>query len=32
MFCAQAGAKHVYAIECANIANQAKQIVEINAL
>lgn len=30
MFCAQAGAKHVYGIECANIADRAMQIVKTN--
>jgi predicted RNA methylase len=32
MFAAQAGAKHVYAIDCSNIAKQAKQIVKDNHL
>eukprot|EP00894_Picocystis_sp_ML_P004430 jgi/Pico_ML_1/54947/g83.t1 len=30
MFCAQAGAKHVYGIECANIADKAMQIIKAN--
>jgi protein arginine N-methyltransferase 1 len=30
MFSAQAGAKHVYAVDCSSIIEQAKQIVEIN--
>jgi len=30
MFAAQAGAKHVYGIECANIVTQARQIVKAN--
>ncbi|EDQ88287.1 uncharacterized protein MONBRDRAFT_37585 [Monosiga brevicollis MX1] len=30
MFAAQAGAKHVYAIDCSNIAKQARQIVKDN--
>jgi Ribosomal protein L11 methyltransferase (PrmA) len=30
MFAAQAGAKHVYAVDCSSIADQARQIVEIN--
>eukprot|EP01090_Pellita_catalonica_P001213 TRINITY_DN1090_c0_g1_i3.p1 TRINITY_DN1090_c0_g1~~TRINITY_DN1090_c0_g1_i3.p1 ORF type:complete len:374 (-),score=67.72 TRINITY_DN1090_c0_g1_i3:33-1154(-) len=30
MFCAQAGAKHVYAIDCSDIINQARTIVETN--
>ncbi|KAK8812260.1 hypothetical protein WA158_007494 [Blastocystis sp. Blastoise] len=32
MFAAQAGAKHVYGIECSNIAYQAKEIVKENKL
>uniref|UniRef100_F6X5I5 Protein arginine N-methyltransferase 6 n=1 Tax=Ciona intestinalis TaxID=7719 RepID=F6X5I5_CIOIN len=31
-FCAQAGAKKVYAIEASNIAKQAKKVVELNGL
>jgi len=27
MFCAKAGAKHVYAVDCSDIINQAKQII-----
>jgi len=30
MFAAQAGAKHVYAVDCSSIIVQAKQIVEKN--
>jgi predicted RNA methylase len=30
MFSAQAGAKHVYAVDCSSIIEQAKKIVEIN--
>ena len=30
MFAAQAGAKHVYGVDCSSIAEQARQIVEIN--
>lgn len=30
MFAAQAGAKHVYAVDCSSIIAQAKQIVEKN--
>jgi protein arginine N-methyltransferase 1 len=30
MFSAQAGAKHVYAVDCSSIIEQAKQIIEIN--
>ena len=30
MFAAQAGAKHVYAVDCSSIADQARQIVELN--
>lgn len=30
MFSAQAGAKHVYAVDCSSIIDQAKKIVEIN--
>ncbi|RZC49950.1 hypothetical protein C5167_018386 [Papaver somniferum] len=30
LFCAKAGAKHVYAIECSQMADMAKQIVETN--
>ena len=30
MFCARAGAKKVYAVECSNIATQARQIIEAN--
>mmetsp|Transcript_7108 Transcript_7108/g.9588 ORF Transcript_7108/g.9588 Transcript_7108/m.9588 type:complete len:148 (+) Transcript_7108:1184-1627(+) len=30
MFAAKAGAKHVYAVDCSSIINQAKRIVEIN--
>jgi type I protein arginine methyltransferase len=30
MFSAQAGAKHVYAVDCSSIAEQARQIVERN--
>ncbi|KAM7260353.1 hypothetical protein ACFE04_016094 [Oxalis oulophora] len=30
LFCAKGGAAHVYAVECSNIADMAKQIVEIN--
>lgn len=32
MFAARAGAKHVYAVDCASIADQARIIVEANAL
>jgi len=32
MFCAKAGAKHVYAVYCSDIINQAKQIVIDNHL
>jgi hypothetical protein len=30
MFAAQAGAKHVYAVDCSSIADQAREIIEIN--
>ncbi|KAJ8431024.1 hypothetical protein Cgig2_019347 [Carnegiea gigantea] len=30
LFCAKAGAKHVYAVECSHMADMAKQIVEAN--
>ncbi|XP_057544539.1 protein arginine N-methyltransferase 1.1-like isoform X1 [Amaranthus tricolor] len=30
LFCAKAGAKHVYAVECSQMADMAKQIVEAN--
>ncbi|XP_062090982.1 probable protein arginine N-methyltransferase 1.2 [Humulus lupulus] len=30
LFCAKAGAKHVYAVECSHMANTAKEIVEAN--
>ncbi|KAL2930209.1 Protein arginine N-methyltransferase 1.1 [Bienertia sinuspersici] len=30
LFCAKAGAKHVYAVECSDMADMAKQIVEAN--
>ncbi|KAI3956915.1 hypothetical protein MKX01_000949 [Papaver californicum] len=30
LFCAKAGAKHVYAIECSQMADMAKEIVETN--
>lgn len=30
LFCAKAGAKHVYAIECSHMADMAKEIVETN--
>ncbi|KAL8160838.1 hypothetical protein V2J09_012327 [Rumex salicifolius] len=30
LFCAKAGAKHVYAVECSHMADMAKQIVETN--
>lgn len=30
LFCAKAGAKHVYALECSDIAKQAKEIVRVN--
>nr|AFK37387.1 unknown [Lotus japonicus] len=30
LFCAKAGAKHVYAVECSQMANMAKEIVETN--
>ncbi|KAH9762827.1 protein arginine N-methyltransferase 1.1 [Citrus sinensis] len=30
LFCAKAGAAHVYAVECSQMANMAKQIVEAN--
>ena len=30
MFAAQAGAKHVYGVDCSSIAEQARQIVELN--
>ncbi|KAJ8766925.1 hypothetical protein K2173_011743 [Erythroxylum novogranatense] len=30
LFCAKAGAAHVYAVECAHVANMAKEIVESN--
>ncbi|XWS69987.1 hypothetical protein CRYUN_Cryun03dG0010600 [Craigia yunnanensis] len=32
LFCAKAGAAHVYAVECSHMADMAKQIVEINGL
>jgi protein arginine N-methyltransferase 1 len=30
LFCAKAGAKHVYAIECSQMADMAKEIVKTN--
>ncbi|KAJ7973731.1 Protein arginine N-methyltransferase [Quillaja saponaria] len=30
LFCAKAGAKHVYAVECSHMADMAKEIVESN--
>lgn len=30
MFAAQAGAKHVYGVDCSSIADQATRIVDIN--
>ncbi|ONK80688.1 uncharacterized protein A4U43_C01F20630 [Asparagus officinalis] len=30
LFCAKAGAKHVYAIECSQMADMAKEIVQVN--
>lgn len=30
MFAAQAGAKHVYAVDCSSIVDQARQIIELN--
>ncbi|KAJ6815906.1 putative protein arginine N-methyltransferase 1 [Iris pallida] len=30
LFCAKAGAKHVYAVECSQMADMAKEIVETN--
>ncbi|OIW03986.1 hypothetical protein TanjilG_30262 [Lupinus angustifolius] len=30
LFCAKAGAKHVYAVECSHMADMAKEIVEVN--
>ncbi|KAL5728838.1 type I protein arginine methyltransferase [Ranunculus cassubicifolius] len=32
LFCAKAGAKHVYAVECSQMADMAKEIVETNKL
>ncbi|XVF34987.1 hypothetical protein REPUB_Repub18cG0105900 [Reevesia pubescens] len=32
LFCAKAGASHVYAVECSHMADMAKQIVETNGL
>ncbi|KAF5197039.1 arginine N-methyltransferase 1.1 [Thalictrum thalictroides] len=32
LFCAKAGAKHVYAVECSQMADMAKEIVEANKL
>lgn len=32
LFCAKAGAKHVYAVECSQMADMAKEIVEANNL
>ncbi|TYH15295.1 hypothetical protein ES288_A05G030200v1 [Gossypium darwinii] len=32
LFCAKAGAAHVYAVECSHMADTAKQIVETNGL
>ncbi|XP_038998803.1 protein arginine N-methyltransferase 1.1-like [Hibiscus syriacus] len=32
LFCAKAGAAHVYAVECSQMADMAKQIVETNGL
>eukprot|EP00934_Nitzschia_sp_Nitz4_P006177 Nitzschia sp. Nitz4//scaffold50_size126154//101663//103028//NITZ4_003700-RA/size126154-augustus-gene-0.130-mRNA-1//-1//CDS//3329553743//6167//frame0 len=32
MFAAKAGAKHVYAVDCSSIVEQARQIVELNGL
>ncbi|TYI62549.1 hypothetical protein E1A91_D10G252100v1 [Gossypium mustelinum] len=32
LFCAKAGAAHVYAVECSHMADMAKQIVETNGL
>ncbi|KAL3825242.1 hypothetical protein ACJIZ3_021271 [Penstemon smallii] len=30
LFCAKAGAKHVYAVECSTMANMAQEIVKLN--
>ena len=30
MFASQAGAKHVYAVDCSSIIEQAQQIIDIN--
>ncbi|KAG5547267.1 hypothetical protein RHGRI_013068 [Rhododendron griersonianum] len=30
LFCAKAGAKHVYAVECSQMADMAKEIVKVN--
>ncbi|KAI4380734.1 hypothetical protein MLD38_006893 [Melastoma candidum] len=32
LFCAKAGASHVYAVECSHMADMAKEIVETNGL
>ncbi|KAJ4756988.1 Protein arginine N-methyltransferase 1.1 [Rhynchospora pubera] len=32
LFCAKSGAKHVYAIECSQMADMAKEIVRVNGL
>jgi protein arginine N-methyltransferase 1 len=32
MFAVRAGAQHVYAVECSNIADQARQIIEDNGM
>ncbi|KAF7813912.1 Protein arginine N-methyltransferase 1.1 [Senna tora] len=32
LFCAKAGAEHVYAVECSHMADMAKEIVEANGL
>ncbi|KAF9614029.1 hypothetical protein IFM89_014829 [Coptis chinensis] len=32
LFCAKAGAKHVYAVECSQMADMAREIVETNKL
>ncbi|KAF3439573.1 hypothetical protein FNV43_RR17851 [Rhamnella rubrinervis] len=32
LFCAKAGAQHVYAVECSDMADMAKEIVEANGL
>ncbi|GKD12779.1 arginine N-methyltransferase 1.1-like protein [Tanacetum coccineum] len=32
LFCAEAGAKHVYVVECSQMADMAKEIVKANGL